>query len=649
MGTVISNFPSSTSIGSSDVLLKSNSASSTEIITFNDFQTNFTFLRTTGSNTMQIGVSDSEIPVLRIPANSKYVGVGGGSNFVPSSLFHISGYTGQNSILTIQAASGYTGFLKLHDDNCPWYIGNIPSGKFLVSGFSNQIFNSSVNIQTDGGMLLSDASQYSVTGVESGVNLQLFAATGLRITIDDNTNGNDFDFNYNGLQSDKNLYINYNPIANITSGTFLGISGSVFVRNSNALTRIGNNDDRDSDARLMVTNDTTNGTTYKTFLVEDVTNPNIYFRKIGGSSTTASATFDPALSQLHWATNKSPGSTSSNDPIIFDLSNKRIGIAADPTYIFDVSGNSNLFTRYQGAGNSMVIKYQLNSEAGSSLNEIFNTYSTGTKNDLLVGFKFTGGYGGTGNVGQYFWQTGSTSNTYNSANNIATLSTNGDLNVYGSYTSDDSFCQGKFIQLHRASCSSDYSPVYLNLDNINYDHQTSGSLAYHSLCQLKGTIEGVDFTCQLNSGLTDGTGYLVFNRFDDLVLTGANGNTYVSGTQIGSRPFFQLWDPNSNSYKNPSDISLSPSYVYVSGALTGQGFFNLKARRSNTTAGERFFGTTAFMNFNKFDNIGWVAYAITGAASPAVTPFSGAMNLSTIVNYLVESDTASEAGTYVIP
>ena len=50
------------------------------------FQTNFNFLRTTGSNTMQIGVSDYALPVIRIPSNNKYVGIGGGSNFVPSSI-----------------------------------------------------------------------------------------------------------------------------------------------------------------------------------------------------------------------------------------------------------------------------------------------------------------------------------------------------------------------------------------------------------------------------------------------------------------------------------------------------------------------------------------------------------------------------------
>ena len=85
MGDKISELPASSAIASLDVLLKSNAAGSTEIITFDDFQTNFNFLRTTGSNTMQIGVSDYALPVIRIPSNNKYVGIGGGSSFVPSS------------------------------------------------------------------------------------------------------------------------------------------------------------------------------------------------------------------------------------------------------------------------------------------------------------------------------------------------------------------------------------------------------------------------------------------------------------------------------------------------------------------------------------------------------------------------------------
>lgn len=646
MGIKVSEIPTVSTLGSSDLLLKSNAASDTYTITFQNFQKNFTYLSTTGSNTMQIGVSDSDTPVIRIPANTRYVGIGGGANFVPESILHISGYANQNTFLTIQPSSGHTGFIKLHDDYHPWYIGNVPSGKFFISGYSNDIHHKSINIETDGDILISDASQYSMSNVESGINIQLFAATGTRFTFDDGTNSNDIDFNYSGIKSDKDLYINYQSNPNILSGTFVGISGAVFIDHDNATVRIGNNDDRSSDARLMVTNDLTDGTSYKTFLVEDTANPNIFLRKIG-VSTTASATFDPSTSQLYLGRNKSPGSISASDPVIFDLLNKRIGINVDPAAFLDISGSSALFTRYQSAGERMVIKYQLNSEVGSALNEIFTTYSTGIQNDLLVGFKFTGGYGGTGALGQYFWQTGSTSNTYNSANNIATLSTQGDFNIDGGFTSDDDFCQGKFIQLHRTSCSSDYTPVYLNLDNINYNHQTSGSLAYHSLCQLKGSVKGVDFTCQLNSGIQTGTGYLVFNRFNDLVLTGFNGTTYVSGTPIGSRQFFQLWDAENDRYKSPEDISYT-NYVYVSGLITGQGFLNLQARRSNTTNGERFYGTSlSILDFNKFDNIGWVAYAVTGEGASGVTPLSGAKNLNTIISYLVENDTASEAGKYI--
>lgn len=647
MGDKISDLPSSSTILSTDVLIKSNAAGDTQIITFEDFQNNFYFIKSTGSNTMQIGVSDYALPVIRIPSNNRYVGIGGGSSFVPSSIFHISGYANQNTILTIQPADGYTGYLKFSDSTTPWYLGNIPNGKFFISGYSNAIYQPSINIENDGDILITDGSQYSMTGVESGVSLQFFAKTGLRMSFDDNTYSNDIDFNFSGIQSDKDLYINYHQDASILSGTFVGLSGAIFVDHDNALTRIGNNDDRSPDARLMVTNDTTNGTTYKTLLVEDVTNPNIFWRKIG-SSTTASITFDPSNSQLHFGRNKSAGSTSATDRVILDLFNGRFGINLDPSYFLDISGSNALYTRYQSAGETMVVKYQINSEAGSAFNEIFTTYSSGTNNNLIVGYKFVGdnNYSDAGDVGQYFWQTGDTSNSYNSSRNIATLSDKGDLDIDRYYSTNNNFCQGKFIQVHRASCSESYEPVYLNLDNINYNYQTSGSLAYHSLCQLKGSVQGLDFTCQLNSGLSDGTGYIVFNRFADLSLTNVNGSTYVSGTPIGPRNFFQLWDASNNSYKNPNDITFG-TYAYVTGIISGQGFLNLKARRSNATVDEKFLGFTAALDFNKFDNIGWVAYAVTGASNPTIVPLHGAKNLNTIVSYFIESDTNSEAGTYI--
>ncbi len=285
MGDKISELPASSTIGSTDVLLKSNAVGSTEIITFDDFQTNFYFLRSTGSNTMQIGVSDYALPVIRIPSNNKYVGIGGGSNFVPSSILHISGYTGQNAVITLQPPSGFTGYFKFNDSNCPWYLANIPSGKFFISGDSNDTYFPSLNINTDGKVLITDASQYSVANTESGVSMQFFASTGLRMSFDNNTNSNDYDFNYSGISSEKDFYINYHPSANMASGTFVGLSGSVFVDADYSLTRVGNNPARFPDARLMVTNDITNSTTYKTCVIEDTANPNLYFRKVGQNNT----------------------------------------------------------------------------------------------------------------------------------------------------------------------------------------------------------------------------------------------------------------------------------------------------------------------------------------------------------------------------
>jgi len=651
MGDKISELPASSTIGSTDVLLKSNAAGSTEIITFDDFQTNFYFLRSTGSNTMQIGVSDYALPVIRIPSNNKYVGIGGGSNFVPSSILHISGYTGQNAVITLQPPSGFTGYFKFNDNNCPWYLANIPSGKFFISGDSNDTYFPSLNINTDGKVLITDASQYSVANTESGVSMQFFASTGLRMSFDNNTNSNDYDFNYSGISSEKDFYINYHPSANMTSGTFIGLSGSVFVDADFSLTRVGNNSTRFPDARLMVTNDTTNSTTYKTFLVEDTTNPNFYFRKVG-VATTASFTFDPSFNQLHLGKNISPGTVASTDPFIFDINNKRLGIGGiDPVFPIDVSGSNGTFvSRYQSNDQNLIFKYQSNFPGGSGpVDSIFTTYSSGTKNNMLVGYRFISSntYADAGSVGEFFFQTGDTTNTSYSSRDIANISDKGDLDISRYYSTNNDFSQGKFIQVHRASCSETYKPVYLNLDNISYDYQTSGSLAYHSLCPLSGQVIGVDFTCQLNSGISNGTGYLVFNKFADVQLTNANGVAYVSGTTIGSAPFYQLWDTSTNAFKNPNDINPG-TQIYVSGVITGQGFLNLQARKSNTTVNQKFNGIgTDRLKFNKFDSISWVAYAITNPASPQITILTGAKNLTTTVSYFVESDTATEGGTYI--
>jgi len=110
---------------------------------------------------------------------------------------------------------------------------------------------------------------------------------------------------------------------------------------------------------------------------------------------------------------------------------------------------------------------------------------------MLVGYRFvsSNAYADAGVIGEFFFQTGDTTNTSYSSRDIANISDKGDLDISRYYSTNNDFSQGKFIQVHRASCSETYKPVYLNLDNISYDYQTSGSLAYHSLCPLSGASD----------------------------------------------------------------------------------------------------------------------------------------------------------------
>ena len=189
--------------------------------------------------------------------------------------------------------------------------------------------------------------------------------------------------------------------------------------------------------------------------------------------------------------------------------------------------------------------------------------------------------------------------------------------------------------------------MYLNLDNIDYGFNQSGSAAYHALFPASGRIIGVDFICQLNSGMSDGTGYLVFNNFTGLNLTNVGGTTYVSGTSTSvNKKFFQAWDAYSNTYENSPTLA---NHCYVSGVVSGQGFLNLKARIGNTSVGNRFTNSTTKLAFNRYDYGSWVAYALrdNGLGGTVFTPLTGAMNLTTLAEYFYVSDTDSCSGPYI--
>jgi hypothetical protein len=561
-------------------------------------------------------------------------------------LLHISGTTGSNTLLTIENPNNASGGLRFYGSTGSWYILKDNINNFSISGTrTNDIYNNSLFINASGDVLITDGSQYVNTNVDTGVNIQLFAANTIRLSVDNNSSSNDFTFDANGLNSANDLYLAYNLPSNPLSGSFFGLSGAVFVDKDNATVRIGDTN-RATDARLMVSNSAAVSSPYKTFLVEDAGVPNIFLRTTG-SSNTASILYNQSISELHFALNKTSASTASTDAIIFDLSNKQLGVGGiSPDYPLDVTATTTLLYRFQTNQDSALTRIQSNyATASGPVNYVATAYGSGDYNSFLIGYDFdksaSGPSGPSARQGQFFFQTGDTTNSYSSSRNIVTISDAGDIDAKGLYTSDSNYCYGKFLQMHRANCVSG-NPIYLNFDNIDYGFQTSGSVAYHSLFPASGRIIGVDFLCQLNSGLNNATGYLVFTKYPNLQQVNVSGINYISGSNnAGAAGFLPIWNPYTSGYQVPS----FSNHAYVTGSITGQGILNLKARIGNTTVGNRFVGTTANLNFNRYQFGSWVAYAVSSAG--AFVPLTGAMNLTTLAEYFYTSDTDSATGTYI--
>ena len=650
MGDTIPELTSVSSISANALFLLSYSGLPSQIITFSDLCKNFTEIKSANLSDMTLGVGSSVIPSVRIADSNKYVGIAYSSSFAPLSLLHISGTTGSNAYFTIENPNNYTGGIRFYDGTGSWYITKNNSNEFAISGVKNgQIYKNNVFIDANGNLLLTDASLYAKTTVDTGINLQLSVETGLRVTVNNNTLSNDYTFGFSGIDASKDLYLGYQVGTNAVSGTFLGASGSVFVDKDDGTVRIGLTN-RVQDAQLMVTNTRIATSSYKTLALEDASAPNIFLRTTG-STDTASIIYNKPVSQLHFARNKTNSTPASTDKVIFDLANGRLGIGGiDPSYPIDITGSASLVSRFQSSSDSAFSRIQSNRDpATGPVDYVATAYGSGDYNSFIIGYDFdksvvgpSGPSTGPSNrVGQFFFQTGDATNTYSTSRNVLTISDQGDVNAKGIYTSDGEFCYGKFLQIHRASNLTG-GAVYLNLDNINYGFQSSGSTAYHSLLPASGRVIGVDFTCQLNSGLTNATGFLVWNRFTGMRLTNVGGNTYVSGSSSpANRAFLQIWNPSTNGYRSP-DLS---SNSYVSGRISGQGILNLKARIGNSTDGSRFTNNVAFLNFDR-DNYGsWVAYSVN--SSGAVAPLTGAMNITTMVEYLIQSDADTSSNAYL--
>ena len=587
---------------------------------FANFRRNLNEIRSTGVD-MTLG-ADTDTQSIVISSSTKKVGVG--SMYTGAAVlydFEVGGTSGIDTYLGLRG-TGVDQNLIFDDDIKSWQFTKDTINDFYLSGLSSNYIN--LLFPSGGGAFISDGAGNAGTGLDFGVDVQLYAENKIRFSVDDSTNSLDLDFTSSGLQCNSDLYVDYYSGANATSGSFFGLSGAVFVSNVNQNTRIGNIDTF-PDARLLVSTQDTDGVTYKTALLESDNKPNLYFRETD-SNSTVSITYD-GVNSLNFGKNRPASTTSLTDPLIIDLGNRKMGFGGlVPSYVIDATGTAASMTRVSSSNPTIIHKIKSDYPSSSGpVESIFTTYSSGVDNKFLHGFDFQNEY--------YFFQTGDTTDQYNIGVNTHEFNTSGDINISRYYTTNDKFSQGKFLQTHYASCTGG-SPTYVNLNNANYSFNPVGNIGYHNLAPLSGRVIGVDLVCDSAGSLANKTGYLVFNKFLNVTTTDVGGTDYITGTN-----YFQIYDAAGADYFNSVTLS---SNAYVSGLIGSDNIFRLAAKYGGTVGGA--FRNPSNLQFDKFNYIGWVFYY---RDSNGISILDKPFTLSTTVEYFVESDTETENGSYI--
>ena len=432
-------------------------------ITFDDFSSNLNKVRSTGAADMTIGANQDN-PSITTNATTNRVGIGSYYTGIdPIYDFEVAGAIDQNVSIGLRGTG--IGQSVNFDDGVAKYsiIKNYLNDFYLTGKAATHPY---LYFHSGSGTFISDGFAYQATGLDPDINLQLYATDAMRFSFDDNTNAADIDVTYSGFDSDNDFYFGYTSGANATSGTFFGLSGAVFVSNITQNTRIGNIETY-PDARLLISNTNTDGTSYKTLILEDENYANLYFRR-EGYAQTASITYN-GTNSLHFGRSKPTSTVSSTDGVILDLSNKRLGVGGiTPVYKVDATGSNSSAQRLQTSSDTMIMKYQSNYPSSSGpVDTMFTTYSSGLDNKFIVGYDFQ-------NEWLYF-QTGNTSNTYVTSRNTHRFYDSGDLDIKGSYTTSNNYCKGKFIQNYHTRCAS--SDIYINplFENSSTSANTSSS------------------------------------------------------------------------------------------------------------------------------------------------------------------------------
>ena len=189
-----------------------------------------------------------------------------------------------------------------------------------------------------------------------------------------------------------------------------------------------------------------------------------------------------------------PSNSASSNNLVYNISSKRLGIGqnsmAAKLHVMTSDYTNSIFETQARATSEIVI---LNSYASgpSGPDMALMTFSTGTAASLdrrwSAGFYNTGSYldsfallygGGTNNSAAKF-----------------IVDSDGDVNAKGSYTTDDAFCKGKFIQVHHTRVTGDciyFNPFFYGPGSCSTNPSGhTDSFAPFSITPYAGTIEEI--------------------------------------------------------------------------------------------------------------------------------------------------------------
>ena len=183
----------------------------------------------------------------------------------------------------------------------------------------------------------------------------------------------------------------------------------------------------------------------------------------------------------------------SNNNLVYNISNKRLGVGESSMsaklHVATSDYTNSIFETQQRSKSEVTI---LNSYASGPVDMALMSFATGTATFLQT--KWSAGFYNTGSYLDSFALLYG-GGTNNSAAKFI-VDSDGDVNAKGSYTTDDAFCKGKFIQVHHTRVTGNciyFNPFFYGPGSCSTNPSGhTDSFAPFSITPYAGTIEEID-------------------------------------------------------------------------------------------------------------------------------------------------------------